>query len=468
LSFPTMSSLEEYFEEIQNSDSEEFYRGEMTRSKNGKPFESVASLQKRLEKIQTRSGYNSEDLSDLEEMTEDEYNLMKAENLLLDDALTYVVDTTLRVCVENRLYKITEYGTFSTEIKNSKNIELAIRDFEPSTSIRVAPGASVELNNDVVFTNSFATTIQENFDLSELETIPTVLATNSVSGENSFHTGYNVETYKWKNNSVFQKFLDKLRGKDVSKTNNFNKKKRVKVNVFDVNYQFYASAGIKVTMEKRKRFLGIPYWVSETASKLVIGFNGMEGEMKYSNPRSFSNILPTPSGAWGKFTGKLNDLQSNFIYGNYHKLPFIKDWVDDIIIMMPEIKIGNQDWVAKIGNKIYDSPPNAVYSLLKSLDNRYIYNPIKKQITPKDPRVGYFVWGNSTVTFNKERPYVVGVQEYSSRKSKSVIFDRSFGLNFYNGAVSGFLPTEFDIKKLDMFGAAYYDGKWLGIRFITE
>ena len=61
--------------------------------------------------------------------------------------------------------------------------------------------------------------------------------------------------------------------------------------------------------------------------------------------------------------------------------------------------------------------------------------------------------------------YITGVKEYTNCKSKSVIFDRSFGFSILNGSVSGFLPSDFDIKKLDVFGAAYYDKQWRGVRF---
>ena len=236
--------------------------------------------------------------------------------------------------------------------------------------------------------------------------------------------------------------------------------------VFDVNYGFYASAGIKVNMQKRKKFLGIPYWKGEKASKIVIGFNGLDGVMKYNNPRNYSTINPTMNTNWNTFTGAINNIQSKFFYGNYHKLKFIKDWTDDIICLIPEIKIGDKDWREKVGNKLYEAPAKAVYSQLKSLENKYIYSPVKKRITPTDPMMAYLVWGNTNIEFNKEHPYITGVKEYTNCKSKSVIFDRSFGFSFTNaGGITGFLPSEFDINKLDVFGAAYYDNQWRGVRF---
>ncbi len=87
---------------------------------------------------------------------------------------------------------------------------------------------------------------------------------------------------------------------------------------------------------------------------------------------------------------------------------------------------------------------------------------------PKDPKLAYFVWGVSTIGFDKEHPFITGVKEFSDLKSKSIIFDRSFGFNISGKTITGFLPSEFDIKGIDAFGAAYYDNRWLGVRITTK
>lgn len=161
-------------------------------------------------------------------MTEEEFNLMKAENLLFDDVLTHMVDTTLRVCVEGRLYKITEKGTFSVDTTKSEKLELTIKDFNPNVSNSIKTGQSIKLNNDVTFTKSFSDNNISDSDFQFIEDSNlTTRATSDVYTENAFHTPYNVDSYRWKNHSVAQKFLDWLRGKDVSREKN-----SIKINVF--------------------------------------------------------------------------------------------------------------------------------------------------------------------------------------------------------------------------------------------
>lgn len=132
---------------------------------------------------------------------------------------------------------------------------------------------------------------------------------------------------------------------------------------------------------------------------------------------------------------------------------------------MPEVRIGDKNYTDKILNKIYNAPAEYVYKQSKSLINKKVYAPIEKQIKPTDPMVAYLYWGSSEFTFNKERPFITGIKEYSHKKSKSVIFDRSFGVSFIGVVPVPYTPSDFDIKSIDAFGAAYYDNKWLGVRF---
>lgn len=258
-----------------------------------------------------------------------------------------------------------------------------------------------------------------------------------------------------------------IRGKDVTKENNFSKDRRVQVNVFNVNYAFYASSGIKVKMQKRRKFLFVTYWSEIDADKMAIGFNKVYGEMKYTNPRSYSTLTPTNANYWGAFTGTLNGQASKFLYGQYKQFDLIKDWGDEIFMFVPEIEIKNNIFPNQsMINKVYMAPADEVFSFLKGQANKWVYEPIRKQIQPKDPRMSYLVWGSTTTTFNEDKSYVYGVQEYGRRSSKTVRFDQSFGFNLNNKSISGFVPTEFKINDIDAFGAAYYNNQWRGVRFV--
>ncbi|MDD3211474.1 hypothetical protein [Bacteroides graminisolvens] len=457
LNFRDEGVLEDYLEQVKGDNITS-----RSSSSNVKisGFTSIADLKSN---IVSRSLNDDTD----EDMTKDEFNIMKAENLIIDEDLAQVMDTTLRIGVNSRFYKITNYGTFSTESSDIANIDIAIEKFDTTLVANTKRGEYVDLGNGVTFINSFGIgSLCESS--SEILEEDNAITSRAATYDNNLQSEYNCKDYKWKNDAGgFFKTLFGLAGTDVSKENNFNSKRRVQVNVFDINYGFYTSAGIKVKMQKRKKILFVKYWVSETADKLAIGFNNIEGEMKYSTPYPFSSLVPEMPSQWSKFTGQINGITADFIYGIYKKIPYVKDWVNEIYVCLPKVTIINNTYPnVSLMNSIYSYPAKEANSLLKkSVINKWVYSPIKKFISPKDPIMFNAVWGVSSIKYNKERPLIMGVQEYGSGSSKTVRFNRSFGFSINNGAVSGFTPTEFDIKKIDAFGAAYYDNQWKGVRF---
>lgn len=182
-------------------------------------FTSVASLKESLPAA-TR---NASDIQEDEEMSQDEFNIMSAEELLVDPILMEVMDTTLRIKIDDRLFKVTPYGTFSASADNADFIEAAIAKFDTTLIHSNESGKYIELGNGVTFTNTFGDGSIVDSELTPVEDEPVTRAVTS-----NFHNGYNVNSYRWKNNSLYQKFWDWVRGKDVSKENYFDSKKGCK------------------------------------------------------------------------------------------------------------------------------------------------------------------------------------------------------------------------------------------------
>lgn len=129
----------------------------VTRAIN-RDFESISALRECVDRDGGGGGYTAQlptSDDDIEEMSIHEYRLMKAEELLLDNVLTEVLDTTLRIGVDDIVYKITDFGTFSAHKSKVALIDKAITLFSPSEINNHETGASIKLNSDVTFTNSF-------------------------------------------------------------------------------------------------------------------------------------------------------------------------------------------------------------------------------------------------------------------------------------------------------------------------
>ncbi len=419
-------------------------------------LEELEEQQQDLESLADIEESCDEEWDEEDEMTDDEFDAYEAAELLMDPALKRVMDPTLQIKVGDNYYKITDEGTFVSN--NTEDINDAIRDLDPNEKASLETGESKVLPNGVVFINSFGA--------GSVTTTITSVDNNSNSSENytpSLHNNYNVNSYKWQNNSIWQKCWDFIRGKDVSKENNFDSSHRVKVEVFKINYGFYKSCGIKVRLQKSKHFLGIKYWKDMRADKLAIGFNKLQGKLELDNPLSYMQFS-APS-YWKNFTSNVHGFTSDFVFNKYEAIPMIKDWVNELYYFLPKINIVGNSIINKSDiDRLYNAPADAIFNFLKSQENRVFDSIHNILIHSTDPRLVSLVWGMDEINFTKENNYIIGVKEYSDSKCKAVYFNRSFGLSFINGIISPFTPTDFKIDELDCFGAAKYNNQWKGIR----
>lgn len=434
-------------------------------------FESLSMLKNQI--------LENDNIEDDSEMTIDEFNITKADRLLKDPILAEVMDTTLRIQIGDTIYKVCEYGTFSST--SLEKIESAISNFDTSMITNDTKNMTVALNNDVYFTNTFGENADEDGDSDVLEEVNDSTVINNPRRINgtidipTLHLEYNVDSYRWRNHSVWQRFWDMIRGKDVSRYTYFSDTRRMKFEVFQTNYLFYASTGIKVQMQKRRKFLFVPYWSYTNAPKLAIGFNIVTGDMKFKKPQPYTGLKPAPEWGWTAFTTTLDNISSKYLYGVYKGLDFPRNWTDEIYNIIPEVTFNDNRILNRAQlNSLSNVPYNVMSSFLKSMTNKYVYKPIKKAINLKDPKIVYGIWGPDDYHFTKEIPYLMGVKEYNSTDTKTVYFARSggfifsFGFNFGTKSTSfGVSPnTEmtFDISEIDAFGAAFYDNHWQGVR----
>lgn len=192
---------------------------------------------------------------DDEEGSEDEYRVAMCEELIPDDILFNVLDTTLRVSIDDNYYKITNKGTFYTKRANAALLAEKIENFNPLTASLI-DGDLYKIDENTYFCDTYGL-ISGAENMSEVECIeednePT---TRSFFGTTSANTKeYGLNTYKWKNKTWLGKAWSWLFGKDVSKENKFESKRKMVTNLFQTNYGFYSSTGFKAKMQKQKKY----------------------------------------------------------------------------------------------------------------------------------------------------------------------------------------------------------------------
>lgn len=463
LDFKTQSAFENYISLLRDEESSPVTRNSYTPKLIG--FTSLNDLQKTLETVSNRSvDSNDEDCEenceeDCEEGSEDEYHLSVAQDLIKDDVLTNVLDTTLRISIADRFYKIAEQGTFYCDKKDAEGMAEIISKFDKNSATPVADNI-YQINDKFYFYDTFGL-ISGNAPSEDLEPVvveeETEAETRSILfGDASYNSSvYGLNTYKWKNKTVLGKVTSWLFGKDVSREHNFDSKHRIKCELFQVNYVFYASTGFKVKMQKRKKIWFVKYWVSTGAQDMVIGIERLSGKMSFNyNPGQIVN--------YGTFTHSWQGIVNNMIYAGLQRPTFVEDWTtDNITTIFPGVKDFNfLKWKIEPWAWTNNLTKDAIYFGLNSLTGK-IANAVGKKLQKEDPRIAMVMSRRGEL-----ETHIMGIRAFGARSSKTVRFSQAAGISItISGKTIGYIPEKFSITQAEVFGAVKYNGKWKGIRF---
>lgn len=485
LEFATKAAFEHVMDIVKEQASSSSTKSSLSGARAGLQIPGFTSLAQRWEELvscSTRSRASCDG-----EMTQDEYEyeLAKASDRLLAPGLSYVMDSSLVIAVQGRIYKITDLGTFSADAKDYDEFPQIIRDFDPSIIASLEAGETVSIGHNATFTHSFGDgAVWES--VGRLEPLETKRVLESVGarehaptiGEPQFPgtagmlcAPYGVETFTWENYGWFQKIFDGLRGKSVAREAYFDDDHRVVVRLYNVNYFFYAESGMSCHMQRKKQYLFIPFWVRDDAEEFAIGFDKLVGEYTYNNPSNYSLVSPSRSSAMGHFTGTIANTAVNFLYGSAYAqelFGLIKSFGEQVVFFVvdPSSPISQE-----LSLTIYNAAIDEGIKQLKSLTGKYVSNVVNKiqtYIQPEDPRVGYLTWGTGTVN-RTAKDFLTGVKHFGGGGDATLIFDRSFGFRVsFNGAFSGggMIVSSFTIKNVDGFAAAKWNGRWAGVRFV--
>lgn len=452
LSFTSDNLFQSYLASFRNEQSGSAISTRATQQRF-KGFTSIYSLREQIAVANTRS-------EDSEEGSEDEYRLSIAEDLVKDDILYNVMDTTLRIAIGDIFYKITEQGTFYCSKEYAGEIDNIINTFDATKVTSISDGLYA-INDKFYFSDTFgAISGDENvIDMEATEIIEedSVATRGTTFGESNYNTSYyGLNTYKWRNKTVVGKFLSWLLGKDVSREKEFDKTHRVKCELFQVNYVFYASTGFKVKMQKRKKIWFIKYWVSTGADDIVIGVERLSGKMKFNyNPGTVYN--------YGTFTNTWQGIVNNMIYGGLSKPTFIEDFVTDrVVTIFPGIKEFNfLKWNIDPWSWNQNLTKDAIYSGLNSLTGK-IANAVGGKLAKEDPRLALVMGKRGEIDMH----FMGGARSFGRRSSKTIRISQSGGFNLKLGNTPiGYIPETFAITEAQIWGAIKYNGKWRGIRF---
>lgn len=432
-------------------------------------FYSIADMVSSIRK-ETKTDISSDDE---EEGSLEEYHICQCQELIPDDRFEMFMDTTLQVAIADTLYKITKFGTIVTTLANADLIDGLVSklSLEELTAIN---DKTYLISEDIFLYDTFGLFETCNYDenlslLDDKSNMTTRAGTSSqsqlLSTEDGNTNKYCLSSYTWKNKGVGNiKSLFGLFGTDRVETKTFDSSHRVKCELYDLDYKFANVTGFKISMQKRKKILGIKYWTSTSADDMAIGIEYLHGKIKMNidinSPLNYYDA--------GHFFYNYCDKVNNMIYIGCGRFSFINDWLYNCESVRV-LYAGISDY--KILDKWKINPWDYTTSLTKDAvigGLEYVEEQMfqLKNVSDKirlSPMLAITFNGKGTID-----TYLRGIQSYGKRENKTITMCSSGGITVgYNGSfsVKPFVEESMSIKGVSIFGAAKYGSGWKGIRF---
>lgn len=285
LSFKSQQDLNKFYSEIQED-----------KLKLMKIPSEFISLSKKHEKllssesnniIKNTSTSSSSDNVDVQEF------LIDMETYLTQDpTVANIVNSNLEVLVNGDLFKLTRIGVIQVESEYINNFREIYPAFE--SEILYNPNFNSFPNETFYGSNIYQvsdgiTRIETNIDPFDLSN--PILNTPGSSGGTIpcsiiFPSNYQYETYQTGNDFNSAYF------------NNFDQNRRFKFETFSTNFLglgILRTIGIRGKVQRKRSFLGIPYWAESYADEIVLGIENMDLHTDYVIPSPYNfTTLPQP------------------------------------------------------------------------------------------------------------------------------------------------------------------------------
>lgn len=190
---------------------------------------------------------------------------LKVDSLISEDFLTNVLNEDLTLGIANKIYKITEYGTFIADKAVKDRLDVVIANCDKNKVTQTSSEGLYNVVEGIDIQDSYnyiagGPEIEEE-ETSEIVTPDIKTYAYSFSADPDVNSkSYNINTFGRKSKTFVRKVWSSIFGKQPIRGNNFDKKHRVACELYQVNYFFYKSAGFKIWLQHRKKNCGIKYW----------------------------------------------------------------------------------------------------------------------------------------------------------------------------------------------------------------
>lgn len=421
-----------------------------TRSNSDRIFNSIARIRADRE---TRVG-NLDIIYDdniVPEMTEEEFRDYIIDELLVDEELTYVLDSDLRIVVADTVYQITTDGVFIASYDNITLMEEVIDMYDPNMilngsefgyltyigegryqyrDVQIIPNPDNEFEivepinplNPIDPTDPEEPTDPEDpiGDGDEEEE-------NSDEYQDHFGAYYaeceNIKEYVLRapvinsdnNEYPYPYPLDGIPTEtedDPGKAYNyFNNNVRIKARFYTFNVGFYSSIGFDVKLQRRKRFLGMDFWARTQSQGIDIIIERLDIDLECATIG-----LGTPYGdiSYKTISGELNGTTGDYnVRLVRNKVLTVSPTKENRGIIAGTIGSFEETFKNQV---MYNAPVADVYNLMHDLTGYTIGAPFNTLVKDYDVRTAMLCWGGSDVVRN----YTTGVLFYPNTVSDNI------------------------------------------------
>ncbi len=398
------------------------------------------------------------------------------ENLIPSEAMHYVLDAARRVKIGGSIYQVTEVGTFIyDETHEADFVSLHENFLDEYLSFSSQVDSITYQYGDILFQDTYGYVTRR--DLSEEKIIDFISGRYETFGINLDETSslvnartseeytriYGLRTERTPVSSWLS-FLN-------VRTSMFDSKNRVAVAMDKFNIGIIKFANFKVKFQTKKtktacvRIFGrrrcinlYSYWTKSTVPKMVIGMDGLEAKLTYA----YNIPLESTGNSFNSWVSTAGGITSSMVYKGLFENRIVKDWKDNSHFFDARVNIfGN---TINITEEAWKIATNKIKDEIKARSSSYIKNII-----------GYDQPAVAVIPRGKEELYVYnGIQEYTNKQDKKIKFPLASFIGFagtldIGGASTQFRPNMPDSNKFkfesgSIFGAAYYNGKWRGVR----
>lgn len=474
LNFPSQESFQAYMEELSNDDTPE-KRSMRKATQKATGFYSLADkleVSEQRRKRKNAAGVGDED--DLtQEEAEEEFVAVLLESLIPEENFRRVLDTALSIEVADWLYRITEHGTFSYPNGFEQEFEEVYNSFLENNNQYVQKSdGSYQCSENVKFADTFGVLRGESMlndileadqNESEEEVIEEVIEEKRSFGSvDENKKKYGLITFSLPEDKFLKRGSKRY-------TRNFTHDTRLEVTAYNSYYLVYANTALKVEFKKKKkRYLRIKirlgffkiklktkvyqYWTKIAPDQLVIGIDNFRGYTKYED----FGLTYAHANTKVSHLNNFSNIASKMIFKASGFDPFIKGLGNKVNIFNHSLTFMGESY--NLGQDINGLAAATISDLVYKQLKKYTQQGVlgMSEIKKDHPKLLYH---KGVGAANEEHVYLSGLTNYGKRssvymqygKSRSVILGKS---------------NRFYIQEISVFGAAYYRGVWLGVRFV--